>query len=358
MLTETAGAVPRSVAAAGPRAGGGAVSPLAGAWRRLVDRQPGFTNMRKKATTWMPATMPRIFKIFMGGAECWIMGRSAADWLLKNGGFAEAGHQSFKLIAPVGIAAKHVKAGKCRAEDHRLTRPGGGGGAVHRLFKRTADGVRDVRGRTEDGQRRAGLPDEPEMLALSGNPTHEGAEVAAFGPAAQDEVHGRGKRGQGRFHRMKVGGLGIVPKRHAAEFADQSQPVAAEPERMGGAVQRGLGTLRLPPPGQRQLKILPLGIKGERRAVEPRVGRRVLGGDARLRRERPAELAGKPRHAAAGKDRAGPGMVDEIPLGREIALQPRMPFQVVLREIGPQAVSYTHLRAHETVLDLVCRLLL
>ena len=25
---------------------------------------------------------------------------------------------------------------------------------------------------------------------------------------------------------------------------------------------------------------------------------------------------------------------------------------------GPDAVSYTHLRAHETVLDLVCRLLL
>mgnify|MGYP003381631014 CR=1 FL=1 len=36
---------------------------------------------------------------------------------------------------------------------------------------------------------------------------------------------------------------------------------------------------------------------------------------------------------------------------------------VVLREIGAEgidltAVSYTHLRAHETVLDLVCRLLL
>ena len=27
-------------------------------------------------------------------------------------------------------------------------------------------------------------------------------------------------------------------------------------------------------------------------------------------------------------------------------------------ELGPQSVSYTHLRAHETVLDLVCRLLL
>ena len=29
-----------------------------------------------------------------------------------------------------------------------------------------------------------------------------------------------------------------------------------------------------------------------------------------------------------------------------------------LRELGVSAVSYTHLRAHETVLDLVCRLLL
>ena len=28
------------------------------------------------------------------------------------------------------------------------------------------------------------------------------------------------------------------------------------------------------------------------------------------------------------------------------------------RAIGPDPVSYTHLRAHETVLDLVCRLLL
>ena len=26
--------------------------------------------------------------------------------------------------------------------------------------------------------------------------------------------------------------------------------------------------------------------------------------------------------------------------------------------LGPKTVSYTHLRAHETVLDLVCRLLL
>ena len=31
---------------------------------------------------------------------------------------------------------------------------------------------------------------------------------------------------------------------------------------------------------------------------------------------------------------------------------------VALRNATPKAVSYTHLRAHETVLDLVCRLLL
>ena len=29
-----------------------------------------------------------------------------------------------------------------------------------------------------------------------------------------------------------------------------------------------------------------------------------------------------------------------------------------VNDINPEAVSYTHLRAHETVLDLVCRLLL
>ena len=32
--------------------------------------------------------------------------------------------------------------------------------------------------------------------------------------------------------------------------------------------------------------------------------------------------------------------------------------QTAATGIAPKAVSYTHLRAHETVLDLVCRLLL
>ena len=37
----------------------------------------------------------------------------------------------------------------------------------------------------------------------------------------------------------------------------------------------------------------------------------------------------------------------------QLGLQPRLP-----RNVEVVAVSYTHLRAHETVLDLVCRLLL
>src|SRR5664280_2226882 len=42
--------------------------------------------------------------------------------------------------------------------------------------------------------------------------------------------------------------------------------------------------------------------------------------------------------------------------GHEIELQsPRL---VKKKDIWPMAVSYTHLRAHETVLDIVCRLLL
>ena len=33
-------------------------------------------------------------------------------------------------------------------------------------------------------------------------------------------------------------------------------------------------------------------------------------------------------------------------------------FKTLGKKLGPKAVSYTHLRAHETVLELVCRLLL
>src|SRR5665811_2338444 len=49
-----------------------------------------------------------------------------------------------------------------------------------------------------------------------------------------------------------------------------------------------------------------------------------------------------------------------VAIGEWVAHQPA----AVLAELGvtggagPEAVSYTHLRAHETVLDLVCRLLL
>ena len=39
-------------------------------------------------------------------------------------------------------------------------------------------------------------------------------------------------------------------------------------------------------------------------------------------------------------------------------LRPTPVYEALLEQDGIQPVSYTHLRAHETVLDLVCRLLL
>ena len=42
-----------------------------------------------------------------------------------------------------------------------------------------------------------------------------------------------------------------------------------------------------------------------------------------------------------------------------IAAEEKLPlFDIAPRYLSELAVSYTHLRAHETVLDLVCRLLL
>ena len=52
--------------------------------------------------------------------------------------------------------------------------------------------------------------------------------------------------------------------------------------------------------------------------------------------ERGREAGGRERELRVGRDRL-PGLADDDGVG---------------------AVSYTHLRAHETVLDLVCRLLL
>ena len=120
--------------------------------------------------------MPRIFKIFMGGSECVDYGSvSSAIGYWKMGSRAEAGHQGLKLVAAVGVAAKHVETGKRGAEHDLLAGPGGGRRAAHRLLQRFADGVRKVRGCAERGQRRARLPDEPEMTALPGDPAHERA---------------------------------------------------------------------------------------------------------------------------------------------------------------------------------------
>ena len=45
-------------------------------------------------------------------------------------------------------------------------------------------------------------------------------------------------------------------------------------------------------------------------------------------------------------------------IGKEVVPEGLRVLEVAAKKHGVSAVSYTHLRAHETVLDLVCRLLL
>ena len=58
------------------------------------------------------------------------------------------------------------------------------------------------------------------------------------------------------------------------------------------------------------------------------------------------------RDRADGRDRVG---VENAGLQKS---DPAVEFKIVHSEQPLGTVSYTHLRAHETVLDLVCRLLL
>src|SRR5664280_3166129 len=83
-----------------------------------------------------------------------------------------------------------------------------------------------------------------------------------------------------------------------------------------------------------------------------------ISGDARGHRERTPQ-SGPGRGGPA--EPAGDRRADRGPRGRA-AVRPPPPARdrAVAREPAHRrgAVSYTHLRAHETVLDLVCRLLL
>jgi hypothetical protein len=56
-------------AAEGAGAGEGAAAVSVGRGAGLlVELQPGLAKIRIRAKTWMPTTMPKIFRIFIGGA--------------------------------------------------------------------------------------------------------------------------------------------------------------------------------------------------------------------------------------------------------------------------------------------------
>ena len=135
---------------------------------------------------------------------------------------------------------------------------------------------------------------------------------------------------------MEVRRLGIIPERHPVEFADPREPVPAEGEGAGRGVELGFRTALMPPPGPGQEEVLALRIVGENRPGQLRIGRGALAGHAGLRRQLPPKFARKPLHARSGKHRAGPGAFEQVPFRREIGREARMPFKVILGEIGPQ----------------------
>src|SRR5664280_2991272 len=107
--------------------------------------------------------------------------------------------------------------------------------------------------------------------------------------------------------------------------------------------------------------MFPIGfVDGHSRAPGPR-RRRALGHPAPL----PSPVAWDRGRLRRRRHQAGPAPPAEAPADTVPALRARKSRMIASVAVAPirvtpssMTVSYTHLRAHETVLDLVCRLLL
>src|SRR5664280_1421366 len=128
----------------------------------------------------------------------------------------------------------------------------------------------------------------------------------------------------------------------------------------------GEGSARRVGPGSRQAALKsgvtapPVGWALPSRARDPRTAPRAPDGRFLINsRDSPEPGSGRepgepPRRSAAGCVRKRPWLESSGPGDR----RPHASSEVVQPLGAITAVSYTHLRAHETVLDLVCRLLL
>src|SRR5665811_738927 len=205
--------------------------------------------------------------------------------------------------------------------------------------------------------------------ALENRAATRGTNSASTGRAASNGKSDDARHDDERFGKSlgrahdQAGTRPVVPRQRTARRrdADADRPLRGEAE----------GAARAPPP-QPQIHAGQVRVPGRaHRAARPR-----HAGGERIAFRHPEKAAGaraKPRRCVRARHRAGGGARDGRG-NRPAAWHPARPaafgagrylgrLRQGARAPRPRAdpfnpVSYTHLRAHETVLDLVCRLLL
>src|ERR1035437_7764585 len=125
--------------------------------------QPGFPKIRIKAKTWMPTTMPNIFRIFIDVSVGWLVGLKLSQIL----GGAEFADEAFKLVAAILVVAELVEARKAGAEQHVVARHRQLRGAAHGLVERGAGRMGHPEGRAMEGQPAARLAQHHRIVRKS-----------------------------------------------------------------------------------------------------------------------------------------------------------------------------------------------
>jgi hypothetical protein len=131
----------------------------------------------------MPAAIPSILIIFMELVSNYRVAHRLSFVVSKaisNSGRMKLGYGPFEAVAPVLVAAEHVKAREARAEQHVSPRLGGRGSAANRFVERVAHRVGDAARLECRGKRRAGLADEQGVRNPRSDPSGEASQVAPF----------------------------------------------------------------------------------------------------------------------------------------------------------------------------------
>src|SRR6185295_163340 len=161
----------------------------------VIALQPGFAKIRIKANTWMPTTMPKTFRIFIGVSVGGLREFKLSQ--IRRG--PELARKALELVAAVLVIAELVEAREAGTQQHLVTGHRQLGRATHRLVERGAQRVGDAKRGAVKRELGARLADEHGVLHLGRDAVHEAREVAALALAAGDQDHGPGKTGQRRL---------------------------------------------------------------------------------------------------------------------------------------------------------------